>query len=815
MITDISVRAVRGIRSQLFLRLGEKAVVVHGGNGTGKSSLARALQWALTGQDAPPADDTAAGEERYRRHVLTAPSEPRVEVGFSDGSKIVVTPTTEQVEGAAAQFREACVRASPFLRRAQVLEVLAGRPIDRFRYLEGYLDLAQADALREELATRAAAENTRADAALQKHGRAAANVAAALPNQDAKRGFSSAAGIETALRAAAMQAGVAQSGSEPVDALVQRARGFVSGEGLAAKRARVVAAIRSLSAFAAMPDCPDLDAARAKVTQTEEAASESGLADLLSHAQKHFVAGQEGTKCPVCGQDVDRQGTISAIAARLASLTEYQDARRHLSQSISEWRSWWAAFLVAARDIRAALEVRSLTEVEGVPPPPPTADVLLKTNSAATDAEFGGALTVAEIRPVVDWVTRVVSFFAGMLDRTAESLPSEEATHAIRQFIQAAERYVENREQFVAAEQEQKEARAAAHSIGAVADALRKARQDVAKDLLTEIAGTVARYYSTIHPREAEEEITDSPEIVVQRQREGTAYIRGRFNGQKVDDPRWVYSDGHVDTVGICIFLALRRFSADRARSAKLLVLDDVISSVDLDHARNFVRLLRDEFKDHQVVLFTHNELFAHWCSGLAPGMRRVVIKGWTLEGGPRLGDYQSTIARLEAAIKEETSPKAISLLMMWLLDEWLLECRFVYQLAVPARRGEQYTLAELWAPFVKRLKATQSALGAPIPSLDPLLEQLKDVPRVRNMRAAHENEFAREFPLATMRSIATAAVSLVRRLYCFECDECAAPVPGVGENTEVLRCRGGHIVFAKDGGSREGALAGRASEPA
>ena len=159
--------------------------------------------------------------------------------------------------------------------------------------------------------------------------------------------------------------------------------------------------------------------------------------------------------------------------------------------------------------------------------------------------------------------------------------------------------------------------------------------------------------------------------------------------------------------------------------------------------------------------------------------MRRVVIKGWTLEGGPRLGDYQSTISRRKLAIREETSPKAISLLLMWLLDEWLLECRFVYQLAVPAKRGEQYTLSELSAPFVKRLRATQSALGAPMPSLETLLEQLKDVPRVRNMRAAHENEFAREFPLATMRgALRPLPLPWFRLLYCFECDECAGPSP-------------------------------------
>ena len=58
------------------------------------------------------------------------------------------------------------------------------------------------------------------------------------------------------------------------------------------------------------------------------------------------------------------------------------------------------------------------------------------------------------------------------------------------------------------------------------------------------------------------------------------------------------------------------------------------------------------------------------------------------------------------------------------------------------------------------------------------LLDELKDLPKVRNSLAAHENEFAREFPLKVMRELAMNSIDLVATLYCLECRTFAVPVP-------------------------------------
>jgi hypothetical protein len=124
----------------------------------------------------------------------------------------------------------------------------------------------------------------------------------------------------------------------------------------------------------------------------------------------------------------------------------------------------------------------------------------------------------------------------------------------------------------------------------------------------------------------------------------------------------------------------------------------------------------------------------------------------------------------------------------MNLMDEWLGEARFAYEVPVQARRGEEYTLTEIWEPFVSRMKEVEKAIKTPLGQLRPLLDELSDLPRMRNRLAAHDNEFAHEYPLSTVRSAATRAVELVRTLYCAECGKFATAIPSPKE-AEIVRC--------------------------
>ncbi len=70
------------------------------------------------------------------------------------------------------------------------------------------------------------------------------------------------------------------------------------------------------------------------------------------------------------------------------------------------------------------------------------------------------------------------------------------------------------------------------------------------------------------------------------------------------EDPRGFNSEGHLDSLGLCIFLAfVKHFNA----GFPLMVLDDVVSSIDARHRSHICDLPLEEFSDYQLFVTTHD----------------------------------------------------------------------------------------------------------------------------------------------------------------------------------------------------------------
>jgi hypothetical protein len=407
----------------------------------------------------------------------------------------------------------------------------------------------------------------------------------------------------------------------------------------------------------------------------------------------------------------------------------------------------------------------------------------------ANPEAFAAQLLETDGAATVTWMTALARFAVEAVGEAVAALPPEGSTAALKAFANSVAEAHRHRETVAEADAAEPRARRQATVFGQVAEAIRHARQDVAKNLLAEISASVVDLYRAIHPQGDAGDVTDAPAIDIQRGGAGTAYVRGKFNGKKVDDPRWVYSDGHLDTVGICVFLAMRRFRAKRPSDARLMVLDDIVLSIDLVHAPRLLDVLREQFGDHQILIFTHNGIFFDFCVSRLPSFSRKVITSWSIENGPRIGDHASAMERLDEAIATSTAQKEIAMAMMALLDEWLGEARFVFSLSIQAKRGEQYTLTEIWQPFVKALEEMEKKLKTPIGNTKAALAKMKDVARVRNSLGAHENQFAHEYPLAMVQELGRATGDLVKALYCLDCGYFASPVPN-RESPFSVHCR-------------------------
>lgn len=120
------------------------------------------------------------------------------------------------------------------------------------------------------------------------------------------------------------------------------------------------------------------------------------------------------------------------------------------------------------------------------------------------------------------------------------------------------------------------------------------------KEAIQEISEDIRMMWAILHPGEKIEDVR----LYLPAQADKAIDIGLRFYGIAQDSPRLTLSEGHRNSLGLCIFLAMAKREADKDRP---LILDDVVVSFDRSHRGMIVQLLEKEFSDRQAIIMTHD----------------------------------------------------------------------------------------------------------------------------------------------------------------------------------------------------------------
>ena len=191
-------------------------------------------------------------------------------------------------------------------------------------------------------------------------------------------------------------------------------------------------------------------------------------------------------------------------------------------------------------------------------------------------------------------------------------------------------------------------------------DAFSKARESAIQKVFEAIAETVLNYYRRLHDFDDDDERSECTALELKptsRAAAGGLRLAIQFLGlADSKDPRAFLSEGHLDSLGLCLFLATARIFNP---PGSLLVLDDVLTSIDREHRRRVGELLFQEFADYQIVLTTHDE---HWHELLNTSARAwgiqgkwafVKVEGWSVDSGPSLSEVDSSLEFVDAHLTE------------------------------------------------------------------------------------------------------------------------------------------------------------------
>jgi DNA repair exonuclease SbcCD ATPase subunit len=256
----------------------------------------------------------------------------------------------------------------------------------------------------------------------------------------------------------------------------------------------------------------------------------------------------------------------------------------------------------------------------------------------------------------------------------------------------------------------------------ALHDAFIESRDQVLDELYTSIKDRFVELYRQLHG--SDEEDFDA---ILGSSGAGVDF-KVNFHGQGNHPPHALHSEGHQDSMGICLYLAL----AERLTQGyiDLIVLDDVMMSVDAPHRRQICHLLADFFKGKQFFITTHDQTWARQLQseGVIKSKNRVELSNWTIQDGPRINFIGDIWGPIEKDLKRNDVPAAAAKLRRGSEEYFSLVCSAL-QAPVKFKFSGQYELGDLLSgaqsAYNKHLKRAKTAARSweNYPELEKLTE--------------------------------------------------------------------------------------------
>jgi recombinational DNA repair ATPase RecF len=179
------------------------------------------------------------------------------------------------------------------------------------------------------------------------------------------------------------------------------------------------------------------------------------------------------------------------------------------------------------------------------------------------------------------------------------------------------------------------------------------ARDSVLEEIYDAVKDNFNEYYRTIH---SEDEGRFDSKISHEK---AELTFEVDFYGRGMFPPHALHSEGHQDSMGLCLFLALNKYLTKDV--IKTIVLDDVIMSIDRTHRRAVCHLLKKVFPDKQFIITTHDTAWARQlkAEGIVTQKNMIHFVNWNIDTGPIFELDKDLWARIKEDLDEDDVPSA------------------------------------------------------------------------------------------------------------------------------------------------------------
>lgn len=458
--------------------------------------------------------------------------------------------------------------------------------------------------------------------------------------------------------------------------------------------------------------------------------------DVLQKAEDFLKAEPDAEQCPVCGQNIDASELSASISERLGAIEALQTATAAVKTA------------ERARDQEAARYSRALESA---------ATRIREFSTETADFEAGfrdsvqvllGAPETIEAESDEELVRRLhesretlQTFADGLDDQISAAHGLESKREGLKRHLEIYEKARDTAANRFALEKKAETALAV----------VRKKRQEYTDSILAEIQSEVDALYQQIHPGEPLGDLR----LQLDPKRRASLDVQARFYDIEEVPPGAYFSESHLDTLGVCIFLALaKRGDAERT----IIVFDDVVNSADEAHLDRLVTLLYDQSQHFAHIFITTH--YRPWREKYRWGRLRsgdccfLELRPWTVDVGLRIQSMVPPVVELrELVAAENPDPQKLASFAGIVLEQLLDFIVRTYRCRLPVTGLDAWTLGDLLGGLNSKLKKAlvieiiEDGEVATRIEMGPMIENLRQQTQLRNLHGCHYNPAGFDIP--------------------------------------------------------------------
>ena len=688
---------------------GKKLTVVYGENATGKSTICDSLEFIGKGKIGSLENRGLGRTESYWPSLGKKPADIVVTLEMATGSCVGKVTTGEVVVHPGALRPRVEV-----LRRAQILSLVEARPADKYSAIERFIDVRGPESSETNL-------RRLIDSLVDSQSVAVARVAenqATIEQSWSIDGKPGANAFAWAEQQSNIDTKVFAGESSQIEALIlsfQRLKDAVD------KVPSVKDALgQSTEAVTKAKGALDL----AIESATDGASDE---VPILEAAKNYLHKHANPSACPLCESAEKVADLDTRVQARLQAFKTLRDA--HVA-------------LKTAETANQSATTRFNTVAESVTQRAQEFETLRSTFTWPSDVPAVATTTPTSIKTLPAWIATVDQ----LLPKWKAAKDSRADKHRfVASVVSALKTYRQN-------VKEQKALEVLLPKLKATLKIAEDERRTFTDEILSGIAVNVGKLYEAVHPGEGLDKIS----LALDPKKRASLDIGSSFAGQGGLPPQAYFSESHLDTLGLCVFLALAEIDGP---ADTILVLDDVLASVDEPHVERLIEMLYAEAaKFRHCVITTH---YRPWKLKLRWGWLKngecqfIELSKWSVDGGMKLIRSVPDVEALRELLAATPSdPQTISAKAGVILEAALDFITTLYQCSIPRKADGLYTLGDLLPSIDKKLKAAlrvevltgKDTAGIGIYDVRPLapyLDKLTNMAQVRNVMGCHFNKLS------------------------------------------------------------------------